>query len=162
MRSGARSGVDAGLLLARAMVNEAGFDGAADHLAIANYARRLARSHGEPFAVRLVARFTRALAPAHARRNRTWIAELDRSGNAPASWNESSQPWSARRGQWLATLARADAFLRGEIDAPDGCRPHAWGSPVYDREALERAFARGAVAQSCGDTKNVFYRFGAR
>lgn len=151
---------DAGLMLAKVFVNEAGMDAPDDHLAIANYSRRLARHRGVTMAVFLPSRLRRALAGASARVNRVWIANLDRSGNAPIGWDESRQPWSARRGQWLATLERADAFLRGEIDARDGCRPTSWGSPVWDREELDRAFARGAVAQACGDVKNVFYRFG--
>lgn len=102
---------------------------------------------------------TRALAPESERRSRPWLANLDRSGNAPRSWPEDRQPWSERRQQWLDTLERADAFLAGDIDAPEGCRPQSWGSPVYDREAIERTLANGGVVVPCGETKNVFMRW---
>lgn len=151
---------DAGLMLARVFVNEAGFDGAADHLAIANYTRRLARHYRAPIDVTMVRRYTRALAPESERRDRVWIANLSRDDGAPRGWPEANQRWADRDAQWRAALDRADAFLRGEIDAPPGCRPHSWGSPDYDAEAIARTIANGGFVVNCGPgTKNVFLRW---
>jgi hypothetical protein len=152
---------DVGLMLARVFVSESGFDGAADHLPIANYTRSLARYWRVPMGVALPRRYTRALAPESERRSRPWLANLMRNGAEPRSWphGPNSQPWPERRQQWLDTLARADAFLAGEVDAPPGCRPHSWGSPEYDREAIESTIANGGFVIDCGPTKNVFLRW---
>lgn len=155
----AHAQTDDGLLLARVMVNEAGFDGSADHLAIASYTRGLARRWQMPIGAAMVRRYTRALAPASQRRDRPWIATLTRGDAAPVGWREERQPWAERREQWAATLARADAFLAGEIDAPDGCRPQSWGGSM-DQARIDRILARGGRVIACGDTKNVFLRFG--
>lgn len=150
---------DVGLLLAKVFVSEGGFDGEADHLAIGRYTRNLALFWRSDMGVTLVRRYQRALAPAAERRGRRWLANLDRSLEAPEGWPEDRQPWSARRAQWAATLARADAFLRREIDAPPGCRPHSWGSPVYDAEEIARTLENGGFVVNCGETKNTFLRW---
>lgn len=148
---------DEGLLLATVFVSESGFDGVADHLPIANYTRRLARHWGAPIGVAMVRRYTRALAPQEARRSRPWLANLSRAPGAPRGWNENAQHWSERDAQWRAALARADAFLAGEVDAPRGCRPKSWGSPDYDAEQIASTLARGGwVVTACGATRNVF------
>jgi len=147
------------LLLARVFVSESGFDGVADHLPIARYTRNLSHHWRAPMGVTMVRRYTRALAPAEERRSRPWLANLDRSGDAPAGWPERDQAWSERRGQWLAALARADAFLAREVDAPAGCNPHSWGSPTYDAAQIASTIANGGFVVSCGNTANVFLRW---
>lgn len=150
---------DEGLLLAKVFVSEGGFDAPADHLAVARYTRGLSHFWRAPMGATLVRRYRRALAPASERRSRPWLANLDRSLEAPEGWPEESQPWSARRAQWAATLARADAFLRREIDAPPTCRPHSWGSPVYDAEEIASTIENGGFVVNCGETRNVFLRW---
>ncbi len=157
---------DEGLLLAMVFVSEAGFidtnrdpDGSADHLAIANYTRALARYWRLPMSAALVRRYTRALAPEEARRNRPWLANLSRAPGAPRGWREDRMRWADRDAQWRATLDLADAFLAGRVDAPDGCRPNSWGSPVYDADDIARTLARGGRVIDCGRTRNVFLRW---
>lgn len=152
---------DAGLMLAQVFVSESGFDGTADHLPIARYTRNLSHFWGAPMDVAMVRRYRRALAPASERRSRPWLANLDRSGDEPRLWphGSNSQPWSERRPQWLAALARADAFLERRVDAPAGCNPHSWGSPTYDAAQIQSTLANGGHIVNCGNTANVFLRW---
>lgn len=152
----AQSG-DASLLLARVCVNEGGFSALADCDAIGAISIRQSRLRRMPLVAYLRARFLRALAPADQRRNRTWIADLQRNEHAPIGWPHESQPWSARRDQWRDLLARTDAIVAGEIEL--SCTAQTWGSEVYDREQIARILANGGRVVDCGATRNVFLRF---
>jgi hypothetical protein len=148
---------DASLLLAKVCVNEAGFDGIADCDAIAAISIRQARLRGMPLGAYLQARFRRALAPVDARRNRPWIAGLQRNHRAPAHWPHQSQPWSARSASWRALLARTDDVVAGRVTVE--CNAQTWGSPVYDAKNIARILANGGRVVPCGRTRNQFLRF---
>ncbi len=148
---------DTALLLAQICTNEAGFDGTADCLAITAMSIRQARLRHMTLPQYLRSRFRRALAPANERRNRPWIANLNRTHEEPSGCNRASQPWSARRSQWVALLDLMDRVVAQELIPR--CNAQTWGSKIYDRENIERILANGGYIVDCGNTKNVFLRF---
>lgn len=147
---------DAGLLLARIAVSEAGFNDSDDGEAIALMSMRQARDRGMELVAFLRARYKRALAPASARRNRPWLAGLTRSLDAPPLWPHANQPWTARRGQWRDLLTRMDRVAAGRSKLT--CIAHVWGGPEVDAKRIARILANGGRIVSCGRTRNIFLR----
>ena len=145
---------DAAVLLAQVATNEAGFDSLDDATAIAAISIR--NTGDRDLALYLRGRFLRALAPAHARKNRPWIAGLNRAGTEPAHW-PSNVAWASIRPRWLALVERMDAVLAGRIAAR--CDADTWGGPVTDRERIARMLSRGATVVHCGRTRNTFLRW---
>lgn len=148
---------DAAVLLAQVGVNESGFDSLDDATAIAAISIRNAGDRD--LALYLRGRFLRALAPVHARRNRPWIAGLNRAGTEPSHW-PSNVEWTAIRPRWLALVARMDDVIAGRVVAR--CDADTWGGPVADRERIARMLSRGGSVVRCGSTRNVFLRWGRR
>lgn len=163
------------LLLARICVSEAGWtcwdtnDGVAIHEVLLRGARRNGLSW-RSFARSYASRATGAEPTTHPRLS--WIAELDASGRAPASWPTMSStvrrdgtvavrphpPWSRYREQWLAILSRAREVIRLTLETSAewsvcDTGPEHWGG-VVDRERARRL---RLVPVSCGETVNDFY-----
>ena len=147
---------DVVLLLARVGVNEAGFHGHADHRAITAITIRQARRRGLELDTWTVQRFKRALAPAERRRDRFYIAHLRHDDTKPEAWNEDANRWSDYSAAWLQTLEEvADVIAHG---GRGECRATDWGSPVYDREEIDRKLANGWEVVDCGATRNTYLR----
>ena len=143
----------AALLLARICVNEAGFDGAQDCIAIAEVVRA---NSGEitPGALELHApRATGSKPPLNA--HQAWTQQLDEDGTEPAAWRlaHPALPWERYRERWLRVLRGCQLIVRGQVDRV--CRevPIAWGGAM-DRHIAER---RGLVRVDCGNTRNEFW-----
>lgn len=86
--------------------------------------------------------------------SRPWIAELDATGRKPPSWPEG-RPWEAAREEWFRTLAVVRGVLNGRSHGCNGT-PLVWGSPRFDRNRLDRWYARGYRRLRCGRTRNEF------
>lgn len=139
------------LVLAIAMVAEAGWDAPIDHAAIAHTLQRKADRHGltlEDVLVRYVAIY-RIRSP-----RAQWVRDLRLDATKPDGW-PSHLSWSAHVDRWLVVVERARAFLRGEL--PDPCHAEHWGMRTgVDAQRAQRA---GWILARCvgGQTKNAFW-----
>jgi hypothetical protein len=118
-------------------VAEAGWRAHRSHAAMAHVLQRWASRHGatlEDAANALV------WAHSNARRDRPWLTRL-----TPACAEPAGYPWRWPRELCLAAVARAEAFLRGELRDPSP-RATGWRSPG---RALARALARGCSRVRC-------------
>lgn len=150
---------------ARMCVNESGFqEGALDCLALLNLFKRNARYHHMSVGAYLLRHHADAVVPGrrYHGRGRMYIVELAPHGNQPTHW-PSNLDWNTSRDRWMQYLRWAATVLRSPVATLDPCAesPHIWGSPVYDRVRIQRMVRAGtAHVVDCGNTANVFLRFG--
>lgn len=138
------------LTLAQAMVLEADWLAATDHAAIAHVLMREADRKGAPLIVhikRYVAGFKLSLPRSLV------IRGLSMDGCRPAGWPPHLS-WQRHRAWWLATVARAQKALDGDLQDPCKSEAHHWGGDMD----LHRAARAGWVKVDCGDTVNTFWR----
>lgn len=117
--------------LARVAVLEAGFSAERDHAAIWHVLSRRAARAGWSIERMAVA-----------------YSSPMRRGRWPA-WAENA-PDSA----WRRVLARAAAFLAGDVGDPCGGRAIHWGDRAGDAIRAQRA---GWLLATCGETRNAFW-----
>lgn len=155
---------DARLVLARAMVAEAGFTSKRDHAAIAWVLairfRRWARASPMLASfVKMVASYCTGMdawVPKRLKQRLTWIRALqDPQPDAPHGWPKRKYGrWNNRwEVHWRHVLQRADAWSRGELDDPCRGRAIHWGGRT-DRILPESKWR----PIDCGKTVNTFYR----
>lgn len=137
------------LALAMAMVAEGGWDGAADHAAIAHTIQRKADRHRLSFVdvlVRYVAIF-RVSSP-----RQRWVTSLNLEATKPDGW-PVNLAWSAHVERWQAVVARARAFVAGTLPDPCGADVEHWGGV----QAGDTSRGRMQVAACSGFTRNTFF-----
>ena len=145
------------LVLAIAMVAEAGWDAAEDHAAIAHVLRKRAERRGvtlQQQAVEYVSAFKVATP-----RSR-WLLALNLDATKPDGWPEQLS-WSSHIPLWLAVVERSRAFLAGTVADPCSAGVVHWGMRGgVDQERARRA---GMVLARCSSrTRNAFYRVASR
>lgn len=155
------------LALLKAFVAEADLDAADDHAAIAHAMKRLADAKGISQLEQLHA-YVSALKPSHKRTSRTeWVLELDSTCARPPSfpsnlhWDECrGRRCTPRRVRCLEALARAHAFLDGELRDPCGGATQ-WGArdikADVERAAKAVAAGRWIPARCAKATANAFF-----
>jgi len=143
------------LWLARAMVAEAGWRAARDHVAIAyvlarRYRRALARWPELRF-VDVVRNYcaglgghNRSLTP-----RQMWLRSLRPDETRPEGW-PGRISWSQHVPLWRAVFVRSERWSRGELRDPCGGHAWHWGGTIDS--------PRGRMVPiDCGQTENTFY-----
>lgn len=150
------------LLLAQAMVSEAGFERANDHIAIA-YVLRARWYAWARVAARRLPTFTEMVraycsgigrwVPERLAVRLRWIKALrDPQIGEPDGWPKAYGKWNERHADlWNEVLDRAEAWVRGDLSDPCKGRAKLWGG-VGDPKP-----PRGWSKVECGKTANTFY-----
>lgn len=144
--------------LAQGVIGEAGWLAERDHVAIAYVLVRRWRQMQKRWPSLqfrdVLFRYAKALGGG--RREFTsrqlWIRSLTPDLSEPGHWPRKAS-WKRHRPLWAATLARVDAWARGELRDP--CRGLArhWGGVNLVSDLPKGRM----VAIDCGETKNIFY-----
>jgi hypothetical protein len=139
--------------LARAMVSEAGWDGTADHIAIAFvlYRRwKLAqKSYPKYSLVAVIRRYCAGFRDVALTPRQKWVKNLQLDGTRPAHW-PSDIKWGDYRDRWESVLEVAETWRRGHLDDPCGGISMYWGGPTDPP-------SKRMIRMNCGETKNFFY-----
>lgn len=150
------------LVLAQAMVAEAGFDARDDHAAIAHILARNADRLGVPlidYAVRYVSLLRVNDDGRHIVQSEraAWVRDLSLDARKPQGW-PSNLAWSAHVDRWLRVVDVARSFVADPSSVADPCareRPRHWGDRRGDKKRAERA---GWVLARCSvRTRNAVW-----
>jgi hypothetical protein len=94
--------------------------------------------------------------------SRPWLAGLDASMLKPQGWPDHLVLWEGRGvDAWTQRLVDVRRFLAEDAHGCDRA-PSTWGGRTIDRDAIARLMARGYEPVRCGDTRNAYFRRGAR
>lgn len=137
---------EAHLLLAQAVVGEAGWSHAVDHDAIPWLLYRRWQHIGGSFEG-VVRAYCKAL-----NGSRPWLLELDAEGAQPPSWPTNAASWSAHRKRWLSVYDRIGAWGHGEVSDPCASARHFGGGMDEPRGKM--------VPARCAGAKNNFWKIG--
>jgi hypothetical protein len=134
------------LLLAQAVVGEAGWEHVVDHDAIPWLLYRRWQRVGGSFEG-LILTYCKAL-----NGKRPWLLELGAFGVEPESWPAASASWSVHRKLWLDAYARIGAWSRGEIADPCASTRHFGGGMDTPRGKM--------IPARCVGSKNNYWKVG--
>ncbi len=138
------------LVLAQAMVAEAGWRADRDHAGIAHVLGRRWRTRPALASLSFGEVVRRYCAAWRTKRRRaTWVRALSTPAARPMGWPRQAS-WRAHAPLWRQVLRRAERFLLGQLADPCRGRASHWGSPQDVPGPRMRRV-------NCGPTLNRYY-----